>query len=156
MASLWINVSFNWHLQTSKEVPMGRVTYTQRLTSNSDPVSDVDASCWFEVRAAGHSISNLPIFHRLSAVQGHYIQRSPPSSICMDIFTVPVYAQQQYNLFLSAVNMRCRRKQVVLLLDMYRDCQYVHTNGRRRGSLVESLSLEIEGSPLAPVTFSKK
>ena len=73
-----------------------------------------------------------PINHRVGVGRE---QRSPPSSICMDIFTVPVYAQQQYNSFLSAVNIRCRRKQVLLLLDMYRDCKYVHTNGRRRGSL---------------------
>ena len=64
------------------------------------------------------------------------VQRSPPSSICMDIFTVPVPAQQQYDSFLSACNLKCRRKQVVLLLNRYRVCENVHTNGRRRGSLL--------------------
>ena len=65
-----------------------------------------------------------------------WVQRSPPSSKCMKIFTVPVPAQQKYNSFLSACNSRCRRKQVVILLNRYRDFEYSHTDRRRRGSLI--------------------
>ena len=54
----------------------------------------------------------------------------------MEIFAVPVHVKQKYNLFLSASHFNNRQKQVVLLLSIYRDCEYIHTNGRRRGSLV--------------------
>ena len=71
----------------------------------------------------------------LPTIKVGFIQRSPPSSICMDIFTDPVPVQQKYNLFSSAFQVTCRQKRVVLLLSRYRDCKNVHTNGRRRGSL---------------------
>ena len=94
--------------------------------------------CAIKVLMSGHNkLGHLALAQdRRVGLRHTYKQRSPPSSICMDIFTVPVPAQQQYDSFLSACNLKCRRKQVVLLLNRYRVCKNVHTNGRRRGSLV--------------------
>ena len=92
---------------------------------------------WTQEQARGREEINSDALLRHPKIRKSFflasVQRSPPSSICMEIFTVPVPAQQKYNLFSSA-SLVARR--VVLLLSRYRNGEYFHTNGRRRGSLL--------------------